>query len=145
MEEVARNLLLLPAIVKTCINRDDFLGSFDVTDEESSLIIKFQFVDILPDLYPADLQNICSKFHGKSKVLLLVSEKEEKFSIYWKSTEIDEFLELKHTKKLDWESDRSLSDYIAEFLTKSLHNDHLGKFRNCLNEVEQNRSEVNPS
>jgi len=123
----------LHAKIKICNNKDDFLESFNMTnesgDEESSLMIKFQFVDILPELDATDLQNISRTCHGKSKVLLLVSENEEKFLIFWKSKEIDEFLELKHTKKLDLESGRSLSEYIAEFLAKSINNNHLGKFK----------------
>jgi len=131
MEEVTQNLSLLHPKIKICNDKDDFLGFLDTTDEstdeESSLMIKFNFVDTLSELKATDVQNISKKFHGKSKILLLMSKSEEKCSIYWKSKEIDEFLELNHSKKLDWESDRRLSEYIAEFLAKSLNNDHLGK------------------
>lgn len=61
-----------------------------------------------------------------------MSKSEKKFSIYWKSKKIDELLELEHTKKLDWELNKSMNEYIAEFLAKSLNNDHLGKFNNYI-------------
>jgi len=145
MEEVILDSSHLTTKIKTCINKDDFLAFFDMTDESpdvgSSLMIKFHFVDILPELNEVDLQNISKKCNGKSKVFLLVSENEEKFSIYWKSKEIDDLLELKHTKKMDWESSRSLSQYIAEFLAKSLKSDHVGEFKIFINVIHKDEKQ----
>ncbi|XP_070507649.1 uncharacterized protein [Chironomus tepperi] len=72
---------------------------------------------------------------------MLMSENEEKWTILWKSQENEKFFELKHPKKLNWEESLKLCEFVADFLAKSLKNNHIGiisqfSYQSSLNLIE---------
>ena len=126
MEEVTSNSENI-----NCIN-NEYIKYFDNSDEsinnESYKMIKFEFMDSLPEINEAVLQLMKQKYQLKSIVLILISKNDEEFSIFWKSKEIENFLEIRNTKKLNWEENLKLCEYTAEFLVNCLRNNQLGKF-----------------
>ncbi|XP_070509042.1 uncharacterized protein [Chironomus tepperi] len=117
-----------PVIIQ-CTSKDDFLQRVKFsssTKQSDHLLTKFQFPDAVPGLEAADLQKIHSKYDERSPVYMLVSENEEKWTILWKSQENEKFFELKHPKKLNWEENLKLCEFVADFLAKSLKNNHIG-------------------
>ncbi|XP_070493647.1 uncharacterized protein [Chironomus tepperi] len=124
---------VIDSVIRPCTSKDDFLQYFEpshgiqtVRPDTDYLLIKFLFTDAIPGLEAADLQKIITKYCEQSPVLMLVSESEEKWTILWKSQGIEKFFELKHPKKLSWEENLRLCEFVADFLAKSLKNNHIG-------------------
>ncbi|CAG9797634.1 unnamed protein product [Chironomus riparius] len=68
------------------------------------------------------LKTLEQKFKFKSIVILIAANDGKEFHIYWKSKDIDKFLILKSFNQ----NDQILYEYVAEFLSKSLNDGHLG-------------------
>jgi len=95
---------------------------------EEPLLLNFQFYDNFLDLDSSDLQELLRKCSDKSAVITLEAKEDAKFSIYWKSKEIEEFLVLKPNLKVDLKNVKLLNQFIADFLAESLLSNHLGEF-----------------
>ncbi|XP_070493077.1 uncharacterized protein [Chironomus tepperi] len=120
---------VIDPVIIPCTSKDDFLQciKFNTKVEQSEqLITKFLFPGAVPGLETADLHKINTKYGKQCPVLMLVSESEEQWTILWKSQEIEKFFELKHPKKLNWEESLKLCEFVADFLAKSLKNNHIG-------------------
>ncbi|XP_070507662.1 uncharacterized protein [Chironomus tepperi] len=133
IETYNRNLLnltdVIDPVIIPCTSKDDFLQFFESshgTEQSDYLLIKFLFPDAVPGLETADLHKINTKYGEQCPVLMLVSESEEKWKILWKPQENEKFFELKHPKKLNWEESLKLCEFVADFLAKSLKNNHIG-------------------
>ncbi|XP_070497766.1 uncharacterized protein [Chironomus tepperi] len=101
------------------------IESFSLTkSNQDTLLIKFQSSDNLIDLNSSDLNKLNKIFAHKSAVIILESENDS--SIYWKLNEVEEFLTLKINENLNLEKDKKLHEYVANFLAKSVENNHLG-------------------
>ncbi|CAG9812249.1 unnamed protein product [Chironomus riparius] len=101
-------------IVRSCSDKDDFMRLFEISNIGKNLeylLIEFRFNDSLPKLEPADLAVMSGKYQKKSQVLLLVSEIEQVWTIYWKSEKYEDFLELKQPNKLNWEVLRQMLQF----------------------------------
>ncbi|XP_070505237.1 uncharacterized protein [Chironomus tepperi] len=135
---------VIDPVIIPCTSKDDFLQFFESsnrTEQSDYLLIKFLFPDAVPGLETADLQKINTKYGEQSPVLMLMSENEEKWTILWKSQENEKFFELKHPKKLNWEESLKLCEFVADFLAKSLKNNHIGiisqfSYQSSLNLIE---------
>ena len=67
----------------------------------------------------------CSK---KSIILFLATKNGENFYLIWKSKKIQHFLMIELYKNCEFFNNLKLFEFIAEFLIKSLKQEHLGKF-----------------
>ena len=116
---------------QNCISKSDIFETFELLNpsisNEDILLLKFQTTDNFPDLSSTDLHQLNKIFKHTSAVIIFESENHESISIFWKLNEIEEFLLLKINEKLDIEKDRKLQQYVADFIVKSIKNNHLGK------------------
>lgn len=114
-----------------CDSKDEFLHYFESSLENelsTVLLVRIEFSCALPELDVTNLQMMTDLCAAKPLVLLLLSKIAKTWSIFWKS-KTEGFLKLQHLRKLTWDENLLISEYVADFLAKSLNNHHLGKFK----------------
>ncbi|CAG9800003.1 unnamed protein product [Chironomus riparius] len=93
-------------------------------------------------LNSAELCKLANKFVINSVVILLSTEKETRFYLYWKSNKIQHFLIFKIYKGYDFMNNLQLFEFIATFLGNSLRSGHLGLHNQVQIHPESNSYEL---
>ncbi|CAG9800002.1 unnamed protein product [Chironomus riparius] len=93
-------------------------------------------------LNSAELCKLANKFVINSVVILLSTENETRFYLYWKSNKIQHFLIFKIYKGYDFMNNLQLFEFIATFLGNSLRSGHLGLHNQVQIHPESNSYEL---
>jgi len=99
----------------------------NLQESDDVILAKLHFEDGLNDFISSEMSELMELCKNKSVVILLVSKNFDKFSIYWKSKELDHFLITKPYDDQITKDDAELYDFIAEFLAEELKFGYLGK------------------
>lgn len=125
--ELTSNVLDFVSI-PNCSDKEEFfktISSFN--SSKAALLLKFQIRNSFIDLSSVDVYKLNKICRHKPAVIILESENGGNFSIYWKLSELEEFLVLKDNENLDLGDDKKLHEFIANFLALSVQNNHLGE------------------
>lgn len=108
-----------------------YLDSVNIKDESNNpeviLLLTIQLDEIFQNLSQIELQKLSRSCRNKSIVLVFESKSQDKFSIYWKSKEMQNFLILAAYNDTPVVTDRNFYYYLATFLAECLACGHLGK------------------
>lgn len=92
------------------------------------MLLNIEIDGIWENLRQSELQKSSKKCKNKSIVVLLSSKNQDKFSLYWKSKEIPNFLILSPYSDTPTINDKHFYDFLAKFLAESLAAGNLGEF-----------------
>lgn len=124
------------------IIQEEFIDSKDIHEaikaislkkcqKDQNFILFFRVVidDDLPSatLTQHQLKELGQIYTGKSVIILLESKNFFKFSLMWKSNDIDFFFKLNHYSKTFVKEDQKIYNFIAAFIERSMRHGHLGK------------------
>ena len=104
-----------------------FLLSFSYDNSSKVIFYKFVIDEYFKEIGENELREIKSKFKDKSVIIYLSAKINSMFSLYWKSKDINNFLAIKFHDDQFVEDDKHLYDFVADFMTQSLKDGHLGK------------------
>jgi len=130
-------------MVTDCDNVSQSLQFFDtkslkeeLNESINILLLRFEIDEDFIDLNSREISDLAFKCLKKSIIILLLSKEGKKFTIIWKSKDIQNLLVLKPYKEKLSEDQIELYEFVSVFLTNSLKSGHLGKI--LLEKVEQN-------
>ena len=89
--------------------------------------VKFQIANNLIDLSEDDLKELSGNFKNDSIVIYLTSILSLKFSIHWKSKDIDNLISLKPFTDILSKDDEEIYEEAVEMIANSLNNNQLGE------------------
>lgn len=92
------------------------------------LLLNIEIDGTFEKLRQSEVQKLSKKCKNKSIVVLFASKNQDKFSLYWKSKAIQNFLTFSPYNDTPVISDKDFYLFISKFLTESLIEEHLGKF-----------------
>lgn len=120
--------------IETCGSLSVFLESLNssLKDIEKVTIITFENVSFDSALDSDELEVLTSKCLRKSIVVFIISKSKEEFLIYWKSSEIDQFLSFKPYSSTEMVTNKTLFQFIVKFLARSLNQRHLGEISSTI-------------
>lgn len=99
----------------------------DMPKKNGILVVKIRITEHFNGFNDDQLKVLHKKYAKISIIIFLESESDEKFLIYWKSSEFQQFLSLKPYRNAFLKDDKLLCEYIVEFLKKSLKKGYLGE------------------
>ena len=109
----------------------EFFESTNVRSElqipESVLLIQFQVDEDFGELTTTDLLKLIQICQGKAVVIYITSKNYDKFSIYWKSKDLQYFLMFKLYDGILPNDEKKIYEFIADFVADSLSRGELGK------------------
>ena len=121
--------------INDCNDISEIFQIFDTTNIkeeieniEVTLLLRIKVDQHFGVLSTNEVQQVAKKCKNKSLVILLTSKNEDKFLIYWKSSEIQHFLKLLPYKNTPMLTGKLFFEYLVEFLANSIANGHLGEF-----------------
>ncbi|XP_070505027.1 uncharacterized protein [Chironomus tepperi] len=82
--------------------------------------------DLMSSCDDVELTNLGEKFKHQSIVIQLSSINSKQFTIYWKLKELNYFLVLKSSEKIELDDAEELYKFMTEFIANSLKCEHLG-------------------
>lgn len=94
------------------------------------LLLRLQIKDVSCKPSLTELDNLAQKCSTNSIVMFLATKDGENIYLIWKLRSIQHFLMIKLYENCDFFNNLRLFEFIAEFLIKSLKQEHLGKFYN---------------
>ena len=112
--------------LNNCKNLSEAFKFVKFDDSKSVLLVETSIEDNFGKFKPQDLTEINKKCKNKSIVLFLAFKNSSKFSIFWKSKELDHFLFLKPYTDEFTENDKKVYEFIVNVLADSLNCGHLG-------------------
>jgi len=92
-----------------------------------NLLLKIQVEGNFDQLNSNELKILSEKCKENSIVILVSSKNEEKFLLYWKAAEAENFLKFVPYNYANIENVKIFYEFLAEFIVKSLKNDHFGE------------------
>ncbi|XP_070501403.1 uncharacterized protein [Chironomus tepperi] len=98
----------------------------DLHESDDVILATLYFDDGFDDFTLSEINELGYLYRNKSIVVYCVSDKLNKFVIYWKSKELSYFLKTRHHEDTMLESDAELYEFVAEFLVKELGCGYLG-------------------
>jgi len=119
--EQCENLSVAHKFLMTAIRKAD------MPKKKGILVVKIRITEHFVDFNEEQLKDINKKYAKISIIIFLESELDEKFLIYWKSSECQQFLSLKPYRNAFLKDDKLLCEYVVEFLKKSLKKGYLGE------------------
>ncbi|XP_070507937.1 uncharacterized protein [Chironomus tepperi] len=134
--------------ITTCGSISEILELLHSSSIEASLkntqivtVITFKTVTFETSLSSNELDLLAIKCIEKSIIILIASKNDDKFLIYWKSSDIDNFLSLK-SYSIEMESNKTIFLFIVDFLTYSLNQKHLGLCKSLCTNCESKEFEL---
>ena len=93
------------------------------------LLLKFQIEEKIIEINAIERQEVNKLCKNKSAVIVIESLFDDQSIIFWKVTEIEDFLVFKSSEQSNQSSNeiKKLNAFISNFLTDSVKNGHLGK------------------
>ena len=96
-------------------------------DSDDIILIKFEYDNKFEDFTSSEMSMLMNLCNEQSVVIHLESKNWDKFSIYWKSKDLDYFLTTKPYENQITKDDAELYGFVAEFLANELGCGYLGR------------------
>lgn len=119
------NIIKVKSFSNFDILSEDFQNAKDV------LVLKVQLTESLDSI---EIKKLSQKLKDRSAVVQIESTDDKKLTIYWKSSDIEEFLELQQTEHLSLVAGQKLNEFVVDFLAQSLKNRNLGMYASSSSE-----------
>ncbi|XP_070508629.1 uncharacterized protein [Chironomus tepperi] len=98
----------------------------NLQESDDVILATLHFDDDFDDFTSTEMNELGDLYRNKSVVLYCMSDKLNKFLIYWKSKELGYFLITRHHEDIMLDSDAELYEFVAEFLAWELGCGYLG-------------------